>query len=140
MTVRARSLEPIPDPKGGRDFCHRFRRSGYRFALDVWFSPTGGEPWLTVALWFGGDARPSQPAFTHQRISNCYLSSGPTHEHPDADPALYMNGTGFALRADEYAALKASLLPLGLVHHIHEVGDPPAPSAVVVFSVARASG
>lgn len=124
-------------PRTGRtpgDLEFRFHRDGYTLAIDLW---QGTRLWISVAMWMR-KGRPSQPVFIHCPLTDAYLSAGgETFKDCDdkGDPALVTtNGTRFSLRPDEYEALRAYLLPLGLVHHV------PDTAAVEVPTVRRADG
>jgi hypothetical protein len=115
---RALPLAPRISTAGHPEF--RFKRPGYTLAIDVVRFSTY---WITAAIWMRRGA-PSQPAFAHATMGQCYLSAAGT---------LCVNGTAFSLRPAEYECLLAHLIPLGLEHYI-PTGPPPVAETPTVVS------
>jgi hypothetical protein len=108
MSAR-KKLEPVVTARGLE---HRFRRNGYRLAVDLYISATGSKR-LTAAIWLNRGDKLTQPAFAHANLSLCYLMSCELL-------SLVIGDASFELRPEEYAALKASLAPHGLSHHEYD--------------------
>lgn len=106
------------DPKPGRDpgdLEFRFPRAGLMLAVD--FDRVGGDgrPWISAYLWDRRkNANPAQLAWTSERLTDCYLRAA----GEGLEPALCFDRNAVALRPAEYEALRAALLPEGLVHNV----------------------
>jgi hypothetical protein len=121
MSARGQDISKSLQPRAGYrpgDLEFRFRRPGYVLSIDV-VKPGVSWWWITASIHVC-KSEPSQLVFSHERFDNCSLNAAcrvtTSYGATDCGACLNVGGASFALRPDEYAALREHLLPLGVPH------------------------